>query len=156
MLVPTTFSEKLADNLWKAIKSGSIDEVISLLDEGADPNHQLYWSEEWISEEKWTPLFIACCIQKNLELVKVLVQRGAAVDKGCGEANFTPLHGACIAGFKKGVEYLIMEAGCKVGKSQAINSQTHTPYSTTYYNSKSLQRLRGTLGSAFIQICDNP
>ena len=111
MLVPTTFSKKLADDLWKAVYSGSIDEVISLLDKGADPNHQL-----WTSGEKPPPLLIAC-IKCNLEMVKVLVQRGTDVEKTSGSENLTPLHRACFMGFKEGVEYLIMEARCKVGES---------------------------------------
>ena len=115
MLVPTTLSERLADNLLKAVDRGSIDEVISLLDKGADTNHQLYWSEEWISKRRWPPLFTACS-KHNLEMVKVLVNRGADVDKGCGKQNWTPLHGVCLAGFKEGVKHLIMEARCQVGE----------------------------------------
>ena len=115
MLVPTTFSERLANDLLKAVDSGSIDEVISLLDKRADPNHQLYWSEEWISKRRLSPLLTACS-NHNLEMVKVLIQRGADVDKTCGSKNLTPLHVACLVGFKEGVEYLIVEARSKVGE----------------------------------------
>ena len=115
--MPTTFSERLADDLLKAVDNNSIDEVISLLDKGADPNHQLYWSEKWIRKRKWPPLFTACCFKRNVKMVKVLVKRGADVDKGCGKEHFAPLHGACLVDFKEGVEYLIMEARCKVGES---------------------------------------
>ena len=136
MLVSTTFSESLAQDLRKAVSNNSIDEVISLLDKGADPNHPLYWSEE---EQTWPPLLYAC-LDRNLEMVKVLVQRGADVNKGGGKPNWTPLHGACIFGFKEGMEYLISEARCKVGKFtclmkcnyslKLISSQTLTICST--------------------------
>ena len=136
MLVFTTFSESLARDLRKAAGKNSIDEVISLLDKGADPNHPLYWSEE---EEEWPPLLNAC-LKRNLVMVKVLVQRGADVNKGGEEQNWTPLHVACAVGFKEGVDYLITEAGCKVGKLtclltcnyslKLISSQTLTICST--------------------------
>ena len=115
MLVSTTFSVRLAENLWEAVNNNSIDEVKSLLDKGADPNHELYRKEEWISERGWPPLLLAC-ITNNLEMVKVLVQRGSDIEKGDALQNLTPLHGACVMGSKELVEYLVKEAGCKVGK----------------------------------------
>ena len=125
MLLPTNVSERLACDLWKAVDNDSVHEVMSLLDKGADPNHQLYWSKEWISEGKWPPLFTACCIKYNLEMAQVLVQRGADVDKGCGEENWTLLHGVCEIGFEEAIEYLITEANCKIGKLILSPHTTH-------------------------------
>ena len=73
---------------------------------GADPNHQLYWSDEWDEEP---PLHSACYLG-HLEVVKMLGTHGARTDKG------TPLHWACMGGHKEMVEYLIQELGCSTGK----------------------------------------
>ena len=87
----------------------------ALLEKGADPNHPLFWSEEWIKEDKTPPLHTACR-EGNLDVVKALVNAGAEVDRGDGENNMTPLCQACQGGWKEVVVYLITEAGCKDGK----------------------------------------
>ncbi len=39
-------------DLWEAVRYDDVSKVRSLLEEGADPNHQLYWSEDWYSIAK--------------------------------------------------------------------------------------------------------
>ena len=116
----TTYSEKLADDLWEAVEKGDADQVQSLLDKGADPNHELYWREEWMSRksDRWTvksPPLHTACHNGNLEIVKLLVQRRASVNTGDGRFHWTPLHRACSKGHQQIVEYLIMEAKCDAG-----------------------------------------
>ena len=88
MCMHLPYSERLATDLWEAVYYGNVHKVQSLLEQGADPNHQLYWSEEWISIEKdqgsWyrtLPPLGAACYKGNLEIVKLLVQKGCDVDK---------------------------------------------------------------------------
>ena len=92
--------------------------VRSLLGQGADPNHQLYWSDEWKLEDP--PLHLAC-LRGYLEIAKTLVTHGARTDKGGGWHNMAPLHYACQGGHKQMVQYLIQELKCSTGKQSCIN-----------------------------------
>ncbi len=98
--------------MWEAVKKRDVIKVRSLLVQGADPNHHLYWSDEW---DKEPPLHWAC-YDGDLEVVKTLVTHGARTDKGDGTHNMTPLHWACRGGEKEIAEYLIQELGCSTGK----------------------------------------
>ncbi len=106
------------------ICNDDVIKVRSLLGQGADPNHQLYWSDEWKYEwgHKDPPLHIyMACYQGHLDIVKTLVTHGARTDKGGRWYNMTPLHYACQGGHKEVVKYLIQEVGCSTGKYR-INS----------------------------------
>ncbi len=105
--------KKLARDLRQAVDSNDVTKVRSLLGQGADPNHQFYWSDEWAGKKP--PLHCAC-FRGYLEIVKTLVTHGARTDKGGGMANMTPLHWACEGGHKEVVQYLIEEVGCSTGK----------------------------------------
>ena len=105
MIMHTSYSERLARDLWNAVYSygDSVDGVQSLLDKGADPNHELYWSEEWM-RWKWLPPLHTACEDGYLEKVKVLIERGANTDKADSIFNLTPLQRACLKGQKQVVE----------------------------------------------------
>ncbi len=105
--------KKLARDLYKAVRNDDVTTVRSLLGQGADPNHQLYWSDEWVG---YPPLHWACRREGYLEIVKTLVTHGARTDKGAGVDNSTPLHNACLGGRKEMVQYLKEEVGCSTGK----------------------------------------
>ncbi len=105
--------KKLAEDLWQAVDNGDVTKVRSLLGQGADPNHQLYWSDEWAV--KRPPLHRAC-LMGYLEIVKTLVTHGARTDKSDRRYNRTPLHWACQGGHKEVVQYLKEEVGCSTGK----------------------------------------
>ena len=113
---------RLADHLWQAVKDNEADMVQSLLDEGADPNHQLYWRKDWKNKDKKnememrSPPLHTACKNGSLEIVKMLVQRGANMDKGGGKSNWTPLHYACNRGCYEVVVYLTKEVGCNLGE----------------------------------------
>ena len=104
--------KKLARDLLQAVDNNDVTKVRSLLGQGADPNPQLYWSDEWA--DKMPPLHRAC-LEGYLEIVKTLVTHGARTDKGGGILNRTPLHYACLGGHKEVVQYL-KEIGCSTGK----------------------------------------
>ncbi len=106
-------------DLYEAVDNNDVPKVRSLLGQGADPNHQLYWSNEW--RYKAPPLHSACC-GGYLEIVTTLVTHGARTDKGGGIDNKTPLHYACWLGHKEVVQYLIQEVGCSTGKCLCINA----------------------------------
>ena len=104
--------KKLAEDLYEAVVNDDVTKVRSLLGQGADPNHQLYWSDEWAGKDP--PLHDACW-EGYLEIVKTLVTHGARTDKGGGRYNMTPFHYACLGGHKEVVQYL-KEVGCSTGK----------------------------------------
>ena len=112
---PLIYSEQLAKQLYQATKDGDIDQVTTLLKQGANPNHTLYWSDEW-GYPKLPPLHHACW-KGNIKLVKLLVKNGGATtDKGDRVYNLTPLHWACNGGDIDIVMYLIDELHCDVGE----------------------------------------
>ena len=105
------------------MQDSNTDKVQSLLDQGANPNHDIYWSENWMNLESggWIvtvrqPPLHTASYKGNLKIVEVLVQRGASVNKGDGRIKRTPLHQACSKGHTQIVEYLIMEARCDAGE----------------------------------------
>ena len=106
--------ERLARNLWEAVEDENIESVWSLLEQKADPNHEVFWSEEWVVDN-YPPLHTACR-DGNLDIVRELVKAGANVDVRGGVNGSTPLHLACFIGSKELVDYLIREAGCMVGE----------------------------------------
>ena len=83
-----------------------------MLGKGADPDHQLYWSDEWVT---FPPLHTAS-LRGNVSIVKMLIEAGADVDRCEHVDDFTPFQYACFGGHKEVVDYLIREAGCKVGE----------------------------------------
>ena len=99
----------------------SIDEVTLLLEQGANPNHELYWSTKWLNgnQDNWNmkrPPLHTACDNGNLQIVKILIKGGANVDRGDGWLNSTPFHRACSKGHKAVVVYLIEETKCERGK----------------------------------------
>ena len=144
----TSYSDWLARKLWKAVyKIGdSVDGVQSLLDEGADPNHELYWSEEWMSK-KWLPPLHAACERGKLKKVKVLIERRANTDKADSIFNLTPLQRAFLEGRKQVVEYLTKEVKCKLGKNLVNNLQkehVHIRYILGFVLHTSLTYMHGS------------
>ena len=124
--------------MWISAERGNTEEVRSLLKNGADPNHDLYfkddsdWTESWKTKKDWwrvkltsshtdwwktprAPLHRAC-MNGNLQIVKALVEGGAKVNKLDGVFRLTPLHYACEGGHKQVVIYLTKKAKCKIGK----------------------------------------
>ncbi len=77
--------KKLAEDLYQAVRSDDVTKVRSLLGQGADPNQQLYWSDEWA--DKLPPLHWAC-LRGYLEIVKTLVTHGAHTE-GAGVYSYT-------------------------------------------------------------------
>ena len=104
-----------------AVYDNDIHRVRTLLQQGANLSHPLYWREEWFNREygSWTcrsPPLHTASEKGHLEIVKLLLQAGAGVDVGDGKDNSTPLHLACEEGHKEVAVYMIREAGCKVGE----------------------------------------
>ena len=105
-----------------AVDESDVDRVRTLLQQGADPNHPIYLTEAWWNKKhgKWLwklPPLHTACNTGSLGIVKLLVQHRADITRGDGRDSQTPLHCACAGGNKEVVDYLIREAGCKVGES---------------------------------------
>ena len=109
------YSEQLARVLYQAVHDEDVDRVSALLKQGADPNHQLYWSDEWKYNYKSPPLHIACS-KGNLKIVQLLGKRDANIKRGDRLYNQTPLHLACWGGHVDTVKYLINDLQIIVGE----------------------------------------
>ena len=74
---------QLAKDLCGAVfeNKDDVSKVRFLLEQGANPNHELYWRLEWF--RKLPPLHWACSVG-NLENVKILVEHGANINAGDG------------------------------------------------------------------------
>ncbi|XP_075713119.1 protein phosphatase 1 regulatory subunit 12A isoform X2 [Rhinoderma darwinii] len=96
-----------------ACSSGDSEEVLKLLDRGADINYA--------NVDGLTALHQAC-IDDNLEMVKFLVENGASINQPDNE-GWIPLHAASSCGYIDIAEYLISH-GASVG---AVNSEGDTP-----------------------------
>ena len=106
------YSERLAGELRKAVNDGDVETVQSLLGQGANPDHQLYWSDKWFM----VPPLHTASLKGNVSIVKMLIEAGADVDRCSRVDDYTPLQYACVGGHKEVVDYLIREAVCKVGE----------------------------------------
>ncbi|XP_063783456.1 protein phosphatase 1 regulatory subunit 12A isoform X4 [Pseudophryne corroboree] len=96
-----------------ACSSGDSEEVLKLLDRGADINYA--------NVDGLTALHQAC-IDDNLDMVKFLVENGASINQPDNE-GWIPLHAASSCGYLDIAEYLITH-GANVG---AVNSEGDTP-----------------------------
>ena len=103
----------MARELHQAVTDGDVGKVKNLLQMNITSSHPLYWSDEW--NGKW-PLLHRACRDGFLDIVKILINSGADVNRGHGNFNMTPLHLACVNGRMDVVSYLIREVGCKVGE----------------------------------------
>ena len=103
-------AEQLARALLDAVKANEVSEVVRLLGEGADPNHQWYWDDK----DRTPPLHKACR-NDNLTIIKLLVNAKADPNRGGRVSNWTPLHHACGNGHEAIVQYLIEDLKCKPG-----------------------------------------
>uniref|UniRef100_A0A803JZ81 Protein phosphatase 1 regulatory subunit n=1 Tax=Xenopus tropicalis TaxID=8364 RepID=A0A803JZ81_XENTR len=96
-----------------ACSSGDTDEVLKLLDRGADINYA--------NVDGLTALHQAC-IDDNIDMVKFLVEHGAGINQPDNE-GWIPLHAASSCGYLDIAEYLISK-GASVG---VVNSEGDTP-----------------------------
>jgi hypothetical protein len=95
--------ESLNDQLIVAARSGRLEEVKRLLDQGADVNARGMWG--------LTPLIWASS-KGHLAVVNLLVQRGADVDARANNQS-TALMWTCFAGFRE-VARILLERGANV------------------------------------------
>ena len=91
----------------------------SVLRQGANPNHQLYWSEEWRDNYSIPPVHLACS-RGSLEITRALVSGGADIEKGDGRYGTTAFHYACWGGHMETVVCLSQEMKCHIGKCVSV------------------------------------
>ncbi|NXP12588.1 MYPT1 phosphatase, partial [Thinocorus orbignyianus] len=96
-----------------ACSSGDTEEVLRLLERGADINYA--------NVDGLTALHQAC-IDDNVDMVKFLVENGANINQPDNE-GWIPLHAAASCGYLDIAEFLISQ-GAHVG---AVNSEGDTP-----------------------------
>ncbi|HBL98179.1 TPA: hypothetical protein DDZ86_00880 [Candidatus Dependentiae bacterium] len=80
-------------------KSGYLDAIKVCLDVKADVDSTDF--------DNYTPLHLACA-QENLKVVKILVEKGIAINAKTLLNGHTPLHDACHHGFADIVEFLLV------------------------------------------------
>ncbi len=108
--------EQLANGLWEAIYHNDIDKVRSLLKQGADPNHQLYWTSDWCIKKLRYPPIHTACRNGYLEITMLFLDGGAAdVEKCDSKEGMTPFHFACLGGNIDIVVYLHQHVKCRTG-----------------------------------------
>lgn len=104
----TTVEEENAEkknNIYKDlindIKNNNIDHLLSLINQGVDLNYVR-------NQYSDTTLLSLACKQGNLELVKVLIENGADINKSTGEfeTHYTPLGASIISNHIEIVRYL--------------------------------------------------
>ncbi|XP_064407523.1 uncharacterized protein LOC135352263 [Halichondria panicea] len=120
--VPDTPSvqEQLAVDLWEAVDNDDVSKVRSVLGQGANPNHQLYWSKEWSNKIRIPPVHQACRLG-YLEITRALVSGGADIEKGDGLSGMTAFHWACRGGHMETVVYLSQKMKCHIDVRDKIN-----------------------------------
>ncbi|AWO98209.1 putative protein phosphatase 1 regulatory subunit 12A [Scophthalmus maximus] len=96
-----------------ACSSGDTEEVLRMLDRGADINYA--------NVDGLTALHQAC-IDDNVDMVTFLVEHGASINQPDNE-GWIPLHAAASCGYLDIAEYLISQ-GANVG---VVNSEGETP-----------------------------
>ncbi|XP_062338896.1 protein phosphatase 1 regulatory subunit 12A isoform X4 [Osmerus eperlanus] len=96
-----------------ACSSGDTEEVLRMLDRGADINYA--------NVDGLTALHQAC-IDDNVDMVTFLVEHGASINQPDNE-GWIPLHAAASCGYMDIAEYLISQ-GASVG---VVNSEGETP-----------------------------
>ncbi|XP_058628573.1 protein phosphatase 1 regulatory subunit 12A isoform X3 [Onychostoma macrolepis] len=96
-----------------ACSSGDTEEVLRMLDRGADINYA--------NVDGLTALHQAC-IDDNVDMVTFLVEHGACINQPDNE-GWIPLHAAASCGYLDIAEYLITQ-GANVG---VVNSEGETP-----------------------------
>ncbi|XP_064407439.1 uncharacterized protein LOC135352207 [Halichondria panicea] len=105
--------EQLARDLYEAVYNKDVSKVRSVLGQGANPNHQLYWSEEWRDNYSIPPVHRAC-YYGYLEITRALVSGGADIEKGDGRWGMTAFHWACRGGHMETVVYLSQKMKCHI------------------------------------------
>ena len=111
--------EQLARDLWEAVENDDVSKVRSVLGQGANPNHQLYWGEEWYKNIELPPVHLACW-SGSLEITRALVSGGADIEKDGGGLGMTAFHWACYGGHMETVVYLSQEVKCHIGKCVSV------------------------------------
>ncbi len=109
-------------DLWEAVYVDDVSKVRSLLEEGANPNYQLYWSEDWysITKKGRLPPLHQACLRGNLEITRALVSGGADIERGDGFWGRTAFHWACERGHMEIVVYLSQDVKCRIGKCVSV------------------------------------
>lgn len=60
-----------------------------------------------LDENERTPLFTACENDANIEIIKILIERGANINATSTQFHLLPLHQACLYGCTKVIEFLL-------------------------------------------------
>ncbi len=107
-------------DLWEAVRDDDVSKVRSLLEEGADANYQLYWSEDWYAKKWRLPPLHEACEKGYMDITRALVSGGADIERGDGFWGRTAFHCACWGGHMEIVVYLSQDLKCRIGKCLSV------------------------------------
>jgi ankyrin repeat protein len=96
----------LNTEMFRAIRSGDVDEVMRLLDTDPTLLEKQGIGRENLPRENMTPVILASSVGK-LDMVKLLVERGANIHATASDSGGTALHYAAEEGHKEVVVYLL-------------------------------------------------
>jgi len=123
----------LNEQLIEAIINNGIDEVLELIEKGADVRARSQWGK--------TPLHYACSYGRT-ELVLKLIKKGA--DIGASDKwGQTPLHYACVYGNSE-LALMLIEKGADVG---ARTNGGSTPFDWASEELKGVLREKGIINN---------
>jgi cytohesin len=128
-------------DIFQAVRSGSLDEVNLLLDEGADPNQRRF--------EGMTPLIVAA-VADRVDMVATLLDHGAQID-ATDEACHTALIHSIIQG-NEAVTDLLLERGA----DPAVENWLAFYYAVQYGKIPLVQRLLNMGADPNLQEEDDP
>lgn len=101
-----------------------------LLRTGADLN---------ISNMYGTALHHACSIDRNVTVIKILLQAGAKIEEKAGDLNLTPLANAVASGANRNIVYLVNTLNAD--KNVKLNEEKSLTHLATEYNRPSTLEL---------------
>jgi len=123
----------LNEKLFEAVEQDKIDEVLELIEKGADTEARNEWGN--------TPLHTACCYNNN-EIVLALIEKGADIEAR-NNIGWTPLHIACHNG-KTEIALKLIEKGADIGARSNADS---TPFDWASEELKGVLREKGIINN---------
>lgn len=94
-----------------AIRANNVDRLLELLKQGASPNSVI----------TCTPVLFQAADEGHIEMVKILLQSGADVNKACTDSGATPLYAAAKEG-RNDIVNILLKSGAEVNSTNTTGA----------------------------------